>query len=110
MTPVEYLNPGTPPVDDPQVAEAMRVYDGILNDTERREVFRSMYRAVLAYDRTQDVDHLARLSLSVKDMVLLEQQPGFTEARRAPRKPPTDPCAGAGIAEVVRRLREDVTS
>jgi hypothetical protein len=107
MTPVEFFKPGTPTRDDPAVVEAMHVYDDILNDTERREVFQSIYRAVLAWKRTGRIDHLTgTVAEGLADMVLLEQQPGFTEARRTPTPDSLEPTEGIGIAEVIRPLRE----
>lgn len=91
--------------DDPQVKQAMAVWDG-LSLEEQRNVFQGMAQAVTAFGRTKNVDHLVRLSQSINEMVLLEQQPGFTESRRTPTERSQDPGEGMGITEVVRRLRE----
>lgn len=105
MKPVEVTRPGVPAKDDPQVKTAMAVWDELTGE-EQRNVFEGVARAVTAFGRTKEIDHLVRLSQSVDEMVLLEQQPGFTEARRAPAADDSEPGEGVGIAEVIRRLRE----
>lgn len=102
---IENIPAGRPPIDDPEIVQAMAAWEG-LTDLEKANVFQTVYRAVTAFGRTKDVDHLIRLSESVIGFVLLEQQPGFTEARRAPSRGPGKPDEGVGIAEVIRRLRE----
>lgn len=104
----EYAHPGTPPVNDPQVEEAMKVYDR-LNDGERRELFRTFYRSVAAYGRSQDIDHLVRFAESIDRMVRLEvKHPEARQALRdaADRQPPADPRAGISLEEAVKQLRE----
>lgn len=105
---VEYTHPGTPPVNDPQVEDAMKVYDR-LNDGERRELFRTLYRSVTAYGRSQDIDHLVRFAQSVDRMVRLEAtHPEARQALReaAGRQTPIDPRAGISLEEAVKQLRE----
>lgn len=102
---VEYTSAGVPARDDPELVQVMAVWDR-LTVAEQRNVFEGLARAVTAFGRTKDIDHLVKLSESVDEMVRLEQQPGFTESRRTPTKRSPDPGEGIGIAEVVRRLRE----
>lgn len=102
---VEYTPSGVPARDDPEIVQVMAVWDQ-LTAAEQRNVFEAVARAVSAFGRTKEIDHLVRLSESVDEMVLLERQPGFTEARRAPVERAGKPDEGVGIAEVVRRLRE----
>lgn len=105
MVAVEFTRPGVPGRDDPAIVQAMQVWDA-LTPGEQRSVFEGVARAVSAFGRTKEIDHLVRLSESVDEMVLLEQQPGFTEARRAPAADVGERGEGVGIAEVIRRLRE----
>jgi hypothetical protein len=102
---VEFTRSGLPGRDDPAIVQAMEVWEKLTAD-EQRNVFEGVARAVTAFGRTKEIDHLVRLSESVDEMVLLERQPGFTEARRAPAEDDGEPGVGVGIAEVVRRLRE----
>jgi len=69
--PVEVAHPGTPAKDDPQVNAAMSVWD-YLNDAERRETFRTVYRHILAYKQTRDLNHLLRGAESVDLMIRLD--------------------------------------
>lgn len=101
---VEYVHPGTPAVDDPQVQQAMRVYDTLTGD-ERREVFRTLYRAVAAHQRTSDIDHLVRFAESVDGMVKLEAQPGFQQARREGANHKPEPGEGIDLDTVIGQLR-----
>lgn len=104
----EYTHPGIPAIDDPQIMQAMAVYDTFTAE-ERREVFRTMVRAVTAFGRTGDIDHLTGFADSVNGMVRLEtRDPGLREEIRSrPGKPlPADAHAGIGLAEAVKQLRE----
>lgn len=104
----EHTHTGTPAIDDPQITQAMAVYD-TFNAEERREVFRAMFRAVTAFGRTGDIDHLTGFAESVSGMVRLESQdPGLREEiRRRSGKPlPADAHAGIPVAEAVKLLRE----
>lgn len=102
---MQYRRPGVPPADDPTILQAMTVWDN-LTPQEQRNVFQGIVQAVTGFSRTKDIDHLVNLSQSVNEMVLLERQPGFTEARRNPPKEPEEPSESVGISEVIRRLRE----
>ena len=82
MTTIEHTHPGTPPKDDPAVIRAMAVWDG-LNGRERRELFRTLYRAAEAFKRTEDVAHLTRLAESVTGMCRLEPSTNLREILRA---------------------------
>jgi hypothetical protein len=99
---------GAAPGEDPQVDQAMAVYDN-LNATEQREVFRTVYRAVAEYGRTRHVDHLIRLAESVEGMVRIESHdPGAREAiRRSAGSPlPSSAAEGVDLDDVVKELRE----
>lgn len=107
MSAAQHTHHDLPPVDDPQVKQAMHVYDSALNDDERREVFRSVYRAVTAWRQTSDVDHLTALAESVDGLVIHEtNQPGTREKIR--NRPRTIAEAGGLVEteEVVRLLQE----
>lgn len=95
-----------PTNDDPEIVEAMKVYDN-LNDTERREVFRNLCRSVTAFSRTSDIDYLVEFAKSVRGMVILESKhPEVRDKiRNAPR---TAREAGGSVdfAEVYRLLKE----
>lgn len=97
----------TPPDDDPEMQEAAYLWDDVLLDDERRNVFLSVYRCVLAWHRTGNVEYLTGLGLSIDSMVILERnQPGVHEKiRNAPR---TAAEAGGAMsaAEVRAMLRE----
>jgi hypothetical protein len=85
----------------------MRVYDQTLNDTERREVFRTLYGAVATYRQSSNIDHLLVLAESVEGMVVNEiNQPGTIEKIR--NRPRTVEEAGgfADSEEVLRLLQE----
>jgi len=104
----EHDHPGTPAIDDPQITQAMAVYD-TFNAEEQREVFQAMMRAVTAFGRTGDIDHLTRFAESVNGMVRLESlDPGLREEIRSRSgKPlPADAHAGIPLAEAVKLLRE----
>ena len=87
--------------------QAMRVYDEALTDAERREVFRSIYRAVTAYRQSSDVDHLVRVAESIEGMVVHEtNRPGLHERMRNAPKTAQEAGGIADTAEVLRLLRE----
>lgn len=94
-----------PAVDDPQVGELMRVYDSLLPD-EQRQVFLTLCRAIAAYRRSSDIDHLVAFAESIEGMVRLDAQPGYRQAVRD--MPESLPEGGEGISleEAVKRLRE----
>lgn len=94
-------------VSDDPVDQAMSVYDN-LNPPERREVYRSMIRAMTAFGRTGDAAHLVRFTESMEGMVRLEtQHPGARAAIRAAsgRRLPSGPGEGVPLDEVVAELR-----
>lgn len=91
--------------DDPAIVQAMTVWKQ-LTPAEQANVFGAVMRAVTAFGRTKNVDHLVRLAESIDGMVLIEQQPGFVQARRAPVTPPARQGEALGIAEVIRQLQE----
>lgn len=102
---VEHAHPGTPPIDDPQVEQAMRVYDTLTGD-EQREVFRTLYRTVAAWKATSDIDHLVRFAESVDGMVEVEAQPGFQQARRERAQRGLASGGGVDVGKLIGRLRE----
>jgi hypothetical protein len=82
MRRIEVTHPGTPPTDDPQIVQAMAVWDR-LTGRERRELFRTLVRTVTAYERTEDVAHLTRLADSIGGMVRLETHTNLREILRS---------------------------
>lgn len=99
---------GTPAIDVPQIMQAMVVYD-TFNAEERRQLFQTMMRAVTAFGRTGDIDHLTGFAESVNGMVRLESlDPGLRgEIRDRSGEPlPADAHAGIPLAEAVKLLRE----
>jgi hypothetical protein len=96
---------GNPALDDPAVTDALAIYDQ-LTPGERREVFRTLYRAVTAFNRTGDIDRLVRYADSVKQMVALYANP---EVRSAVRDAPHtlhDAGGPADLGEVLALLQE----
>lgn len=81
MRPSEVTHPGTPPKDDPQIVQAMAVWDR-LRGPERRELFRTLARTVAAYGHTDDVTHLTRFAESFDGMVRLETHTNLREILR----------------------------
>ncbi|GGK44751.1 hypothetical protein Ppa06_00460 [Planomonospora parontospora subsp. parontospora] len=99
------LRPGEIPLDDPQINDAMEIYDS-LNPREQREIFRSLYCAVTAFNRTGDVDHLTHFANSVDVTLLLHGDP---VTRQEILQAPTGPSAAEDLMDVsdlVKRLRE----
>lgn len=93
------------PATGEAVEQALAVYD-VLNASEQREVFASVYRAVAAYRHTGDVDHLVRLAESVDGMVIHEtNQPGVRAKIRNAAKTAREAGGVVETAEVVRQLR-----
>lgn len=95
-----------PAIDDPEIVEAMKVYDN-LNDAERREIFRNLCRSVTAFSRTSRIDYLMEFAKSVRGMMILESKhPEVRDKiRNAPRT--ADEAGGAvDFSEVYRLLRE----
>lgn len=97
-----------PAIDDPQVMQAMAVYDN-LNPNEQREVFRTMYRSVTASHRAGNNDAIRDFADSLRGMVRLESQhPGARDAIRAAasRRLPSDPGAGTDLGVAIEELRD----
>ncbi|WP_329518631.1 hypothetical protein [Spirillospora sp. NBC_01491] len=92
-----------PPADDPAIEQAMNVWRS-LTPTEQANAFNTIYRHLVAQRRTGDAGHLERLAESLTTMVRMEQQPGFTEKRRAPIERP-EPGEGIGFEELARMLQ-----
>lgn len=103
MRRVEIIPEGVPPKDDPQVETAMKVWD-YLNEEERAEVFRTVYRFILAQRRTEDIDHLARLADSVYHMVEDESTTDVRDRIRAAANRKPVPADDAAVEELLRRL------
>jgi len=83
----------------------MGVYD-ILRPHEQREVFRSVYRAVTAFNRTGDVVHLTRLANSLKTTILLHGHPPTRQAILTSQTEPSPAEDLKDVADLVRQLRE----
>ncbi|WP_436763461.1 hypothetical protein [Streptosporangium sp. V21-05] len=100
----EFFPPGSVSHDDPAVERAMETIDG-LRPSEQRELLRSSYRAVLAYERTEDVDHLVDFAKNLLATVHLRGIPAYAEALENARGP-----RGSGealdVEEVLKRLME----
>lgn len=96
---------GTPTSDDPEIVQAMTVYDNLPVD-EQREIFRTLYRAVAAFGRTENIDHLVRFAKSVEGMVLTEtKQPGTLQAIRNAPKTVSEAGGSVDAGEVLKQLR-----
>lgn len=103
--PVEQPPSHRPAIDDPEIVAAMAVYDN-LNDDERREIFRGLYRSVTAFSRSSDIDYLLRFAKSIQGMVILENK--HPEVRDRIRNAPRSAREAGGtvdIAEVRKLLR-----
>lgn len=81
MTQIEVTHPGTPTTDDPEVQAAMAVWAN-LNCQEQGEVFRTLARSAVAYERTEDPAHMTRLAESVTGMCQLESNTNLREILR----------------------------
>lgn len=90
--------------DDPAVERAMETIDG-LKSSEQRELLRSSYRAVLAFERTKDVDHLTDFAKNLLATVRLRGIPAYAEALRKARGPRKSGEA-LNVEEVLNRLME----
>ena len=101
----EFLPAGSVSHDDPAVERAMATIDG-LEPAEQRELLRSTCRAMLAFQRTKDVDHLAHFANNLLATIRLRGIPDYVEAVRSA---PKDRVASGGsldIDEVLNRLME----
>lgn len=74
--------------EDPAAAKAMRLYDDILDDQERRGIFQTTACAVVSYFGDGDPDHLTRfaesLAMTVRMRLIPEYQQAVREARNRP--------------------------
>lgn len=98
------LREALPSDGDPKLQDAMQVWHN-LTEAERTNVFRGLYSQVVAFQRTGDVGHLEMMEDGLHTMVIMEQQPGFTESRRKPVSPMKPGEKGAGFQELIRQLR-----
>lgn len=105
MEAIEFTRPGTPPKDDPQVEQAMGVWDN-LSPGEQREVFRTLYRSVAAHQRTSDIDHLIRFAESVDGMVRFEAGTNLRQTIRDTTAAPGKPQREVDFADMARQLEE----
>ncbi|MCT9929575.1 hypothetical protein N5079_05000 [Planotetraspora sp. A-T 1434] len=100
----EFLSPGSVSYDDPAVERAMETIDG-LRLSEQRALLRNSYRAALAFERTNDVDHLVAFAKNLLATVHLRGIPAYAEALRN-----TSGSAESGesldVEEVLNRLVE----
>jgi hypothetical protein len=85
-----------PAVDDKDVDRIMHIVDG-MSEEMRRELIRSFFRGVIAFDRTNDEAHLAYLARSAIVSVDMHATPGYSKALRdAPKQPaPADSALDA---------------
>ncbi|GIH22512.1 hypothetical protein Aph01nite_08220 [Acrocarpospora phusangensis] len=97
-----FLRPGEVALDDNHVIRAMVVYD-VLKTPEQREIFRSTYRAVTAFKRTGDIDHLVRFANSIETMILLDGDPA---TRQAILDAPDLPVPDADLHDVQELIKE----
>lgn len=100
----ENAHAGTPAVDDPQIVQAVNVDDSFTVQ-EQREIFRTMFRAVTAFGRTGNVDHLTQFAENVSGMVHLESQAGFRQTLRDEPVAPPRPEETVGLEEALKLLR-----
>ena len=92
--------------DDPVVTRAMEVYDHF-DEIERRNVYRSMIQAMVAYRRTGQSAYLTdNLTEGVDRMIRMDAVPGFREKIRASRNRKPVPASGADIQDKLRRLED----
>lgn len=101
----EFFTAGSVPHDDPAVVRAMATIDE-LRPAEQRELLRSTLRAVLAYERTEDVDHLVNFAKNFLGTVRLHGVPAYVEAVRNAPKERRGSQGPQNISEVLNRLME----
>ncbi|MDH2424323.1 hypothetical protein [Sphaerisporangium sp. TRM90804] len=101
----EFFPPGSVSHDDPAVVRAMETIDG-LRPSEQRELIRSSYRAVLAYDRTGEIDHLVDFAKNLLSTVHLRSIPAYAEALKNAPRGPRGPEGTLNVEEVLNRLTE----
>lgn len=94
--------PVLPSWEDSELIELLEVMKQ-LTDEERREFLSSLYRFVLAYERSGDVRALTRFAQQARTTAQLWARPDFREAARRPANAvPSD--ATISVGEVLAKL------
>ncbi|MEV7013167.1 hypothetical protein [Streptosporangium sp. NPDC051022] len=101
----EFFPPGFVSHDDPAVERAMETIDG-LRPSEQRELLRSSYRAVLAFERTKNIDHLTDFAKNLLATVHLRGIPAYAEALKNAPEGPRGSGEALDVEEVLNRLME----
>ncbi len=81
----------------------METVDG-LRPSEQRELLRASCRAALAFERTENVDHLVNFAKNLLATVHLRSIPAYAEALK--NAPAALRGPGADVEEVLKRLME----
>ncbi|WP_436764368.1 hypothetical protein [Streptosporangium sp. V21-05] len=96
--------PGAVALDDPDLAAAMAVVDG-LQPSEQRTVILHAVRAALATERTGEAEHATGFTRDLLATVRLRAIPAYAQALRRER-----PVRGSGpalrVEDVLRELQE----
>jgi hypothetical protein len=100
------LNPAKVPADHPTVVKAMRLYDEILDDEEKRNVYQYTIIAVVSAKAEKFTEHMTRFAGSILLMLDLHFDPKFRDASRASRnRPRRVDCVD--VADVIASLRSE---
>lgn len=94
-------------VDHPKVVRAMRLYDEILDDTEKRNVYLTSVRAAVSAEEEGFYgNRLTQWAESMTGFVVHYSHQEHREAVRAARnRPPAGPEDGIPVGEVIAKLR-----
>ena len=90
--------------DDPRAEAALQVVDAMLPE-EQREMLRGLCRAVTAYQRTSDLDLLAKYAHDVGVTLRMRTIPEYVEALRRGQQLPPPPAGRTGLDEVLKQLQ-----
>jgi hypothetical protein len=95
------------PDDHPAVVKAMRLYDDVLNEDERRGIFQNLIRAVAAANDTGDNAPLVAFAESLKLTVRLRLIPEYQQAMRdSQNRPPARYEDCVDVTEMLAEFRE----
>lgn len=113
LRPIRHPQPGTVPDDHPKVAQAMRLYDEIFTDEEKRNVYRSAILAAVSAGKERfEGDRLRRWAQATIVSIDVHSRPEIREAiREATRRPPptSDDFLDANeMRELLARLSEGI--
>jgi len=91
--------------EDPDVVNAMEVYDH-LDEIERRNVYRSMIQAMVAYRREgNNTARLEALTEGTERMIRMDAIPGLREKIHAQRNVVPEPADPADVEALIRELQ-----